>query len=424
MNRRIIIIVIVVLGILCVCSLYLVYLIRTNTSFLSFDIPQEAVQDNNSNRSTDIEKQEDVDLATLIKKDLIIPEEINSSLRGRTLNIPQAFEISLYASNLGNTRFMDLDEADNIFVTDMKGGRVFLVKDTDGDGYAENNIVVDSNLRNPHGIDWYKSDLYVAEEHQVIVYRNIDENGKYSNKEVIIENLPNGGGHSSRTVVIGPDEKIYVVAGSSCNICEEDDERRAAIFRYAIDGGWEEMFAEGLRNTVGFVFDDEGKMWGVDNGRDRIGDEIPVEELNLIEYQKNYGWPYCHGNQINNPEYPDRSDFCKNQTQSPAFEMQAHSAPLGLTLTPDSLRYPGLENNAIIAFHGSWNRTIPTGYKIVRIDISKSDSQTINLISGWLEDDGNVWGRPVDVKFNSKGELYISDDKAGVIYKVSITSNF
>jgi glucose/arabinose dehydrogenase len=255
------------------------------------------------------------------------------------------------------------------------------------------------------------------------VYRTIKLDGSYSKKEVLINDI-GGGGHVTRTIVIGPDEKIYVSIGSTCNVCEETDPNRAAVVQYNLDGSGGKLFASGLRNSVGIVFHysnalNKSQLWSVDNGRDDIGDNLPLEEVNIIEQGKNYGWPYCHSFLEVNPEFPERFSYCKMQTQPPAFGMQAHSAPLSISFPPLVSAWQGLSNVAFIAFHGSWNRTVPTGYKVVHLDTTNSNSQTIDFISGWYETDGNVWGRPVDIKFDSTGRMFISDDKAGAIYLVT-----
>ncbi len=153
------------------------------------------------------------------------------------------------------------------------------------------------------------------------------------------------------------------------------------------------------------------------NGRDRIGNDLPVEEVNIIEKGRHYGWPYCHGSGIPNPEYPDKENYCRHSTEFPIYEMQAHSAPLGLSFVPEGFARELDQEDLIIAFHGSWNRTVPTGYKLIKIDTSNKQARAVDFITGWLLDNGTVWGRPVEVKFFNNA-LFISDDKTGVVYKV------
>lgn len=348
----------------------------------------------------------------LVKQELSIPDQFKNGTfaQSRTLFIPENAKISLYSAGLTSPRFMAFDDDGNLYVTEINSGQVVLIKDSENDFVGDQQIVVDKGLRKPHGIDYFEDDLYVGEEHQIIVYRSIKSNGTYATKEILIPNLPTDGGHSSRTVIVGPDRKLYVSIGSSCNVCVESDERRAAIVQYNLDGSGEKIFAKGLRNSVGITFLND-KLWSVDNGRDRIGDDLPPEEVNIITEGKHYGWPYCYGDRFPNPEYQNQLEFCQVETTSPTYEMQAHSAPLGFDFSPEKIM--------TIAFHGSWNRTEPTGYKVVTIDTNAENPQVEDYITGWL--DGNtVWGRPVDVQYRTAHEIFITDDYAGAIYRLTI----
>lgn len=360
-----------------------------------------------------------------------VPDEFTDDApRGMQLTLPENLEISVFAAGLGKPRFFDFDDEGNIYVTDIGGGRVLFMPDRNHDGTADEIITVEKGLRNPHGIDFVDGDLYVAEEHQVFALRTLSGDGTYDKKEVVIENLPTGGGHVTRTVVIGPDDKIYVSVGSSCNVCM-DRVRRAAILQYDMDGTNEQIIANGLRNAVGMVFSGE-KLWVTENGRDQLGDNLPPEEINIVEPGKNtysyYGWPYCHGRNGVSPEFSGKEEFCQTENIPPFFEMQAHSAPLGLAFYPSRLEDDqGLskefDDNLFVAFHGSWNRTEPTGYKIVRINPTYQQPEQLDVVSGWLLPNGTSWGRPVGVGFDQKGALFISDDKAGILYRVTERKN-
>jgi len=380
------------------------YFVRTNTHFLNTNIPIEEINQNNFN----VETQEYKTITELLPQPLVV-----NGIE-RVLYLPSGFTISVYSSDFSNPRSFAFDEKGNMFVTEKGEGRVMMV--------MKNGIkkIIDSNMRNIHGIEFYKEDLYVAEEHQVVVYRKVGTSGNFAKKEVLIENLPKGGHHTTRSLVISPDGKIYLSIGSTCNVCEEKDKRRAAIVWYDLDGSGEEVFAEGLRNSVGLTikeFEEGYVLWGVDNGRDGIGNDLPVEEVNIIDKGMHYGWPFCHGIGIPNPEYPDRENYCRYSTEFPTYEIQAHSAPLGLSFVPAGFA-PGLDQeDLIIAYHGSWNRTVPTGYKITRIDTSNPQAKPVNFITGWLLEGGSVWGRPVEARFFDNS-LFISDNKVGVIYKV------
>ena len=349
---------------------------------------------------------------------LVVPDVfVNQSPTNRTLTVPEGYTVSVFAAGLGKARFFDVADDGTVYLTDLNG-RVLAIRDDNDDNVADTIATVDSNLRSPHGIDWFGDDLYIGEEDQVVVYRSVKPDGSFDRKDVLVSGLPAGEGHFTRTVQIGPDGKLYVSVGSSCNLCEETDPRRAAIVRYNPDGTGEEVFATGLRNSVGFVFS-AGKIWATENGRDRIGDNIPPEEINIVEQGKHYGWPYCHGDSDTGPEFPDRSEFCRTEIQKPQYKFQAHSAPLGLTFVPSGTTFPNAMRNALfVALHGSWNRTDPTGYKVITFDTSDQNPDAKDFIFGWLLADGSSWGRPVGVGFSKNGSLLISDDKAGVLYNV------
>ena len=398
---------------------YGIYFVATNTHFLNFNISDEDIDQNNLQvPKVDEEKYK---FTSLVKKKLNVPDRFKDSVPAeKTLNIPEDFEISVFYAGFGGIRHFDFDEDDNLIAADIKAGKVFMIKDFDKDGIGDESIIIDESLRSIHSIEYFEGDLYSGEEDKIVVYKGLNELGEFREKKVLVSGLPTGG-HRTRTVVIGPDRKMYVSVGSSCNVCLEENELRAAVLRYDLNGNFEKVFAKGLRNSVGMVFKGTD-LWSVDNGRDRIGEDLPFEEVNVVREDKHYGWPYCHSDQESNPEFPDRLNFCLKETVRPIYKMQAHSAPLDLKFGPTDISnnaFPGnLEETLFVSFHGSWNRTVPTGYKIVRIDTNTEDSSVINFITGWLEEGGRVWGRPVGLGFDSNGRMFISDDHIGAIYIV------
>lgn len=379
-----------------------------NTSLFTTKISNEELAKHNLNENIDYE---------------LVPRNVN----GKTINVPKGFTLNVFAKNVGSARFMSASPDDTLFIGTKDNDKIYAVKDTNNDNVADSVNVIESGLNSPHSVFYYKKDLYLGEENRVSAYRSIKSDGTYTKKEILIDNLPagnklTGGGHKTRTVAIGPDEKMYVSIGSSCNVCEENDERRATIMRFNIDGSNGEIFATGLRNTVGFDFKN-GQLYGADMGRDQIGDDIPPEEINIIQKNKDYGWPYCYGDNIANPEFPEKTDFCKTKTEKPFANIQAHSAPLGVSFLSQAAQstWPKqYQDGMLVALHGSWNRTIPTGYKVVYIDMSTDEPKQYNFLSGWLENNAEAWGRPVGMVFDSKGNLYLSDDKQGLIYKLSL----
>ncbi|RIK43410.1 MAG: hypothetical protein DCC58_09690 [Chloroflexi bacterium] len=249
----------------------------------------------------------------------------------------------------------------------------------------------------------------------------IDENGDgfYESSEPIVAGLPDDGGHSTRTIRFGPDGALYVSIGSSCNICQEADPRRATIMRYEADGGNGRIFASGLRNAVGIFFDPtSGLFWATNNGSDGMGDDVPPETLNLVVDGGDYGWPRCHSGDIPDPNFGGEG-ACDGVTQ-PVVRMQAHSAPLGLTRMVGSALGPAWDGAMYIAFHGSWNRSIPTGYKVVALPMAGDTptGEVLDFATDWLLPDGTWWGRPVDVIQAPDGSMLISDDAGGRIFRV------
>lgn len=332
------------------------------------------------------------------------------------IHLPPGFKINVFASELGTPRFMAFSPDGILFVTIIDQGKVIALPDKNKDGKANRAITFIEGLSHPHGIAFYRDYLYVGETDKIVrfKYRGFDlPPGK---KEVIVSNLPTSG-HFTRTIGFSPDGKMYVSIGSSCNVCEEKDERRAAILQFNPDGSGGRVFARGLRNSVGFTWrPGTDEIWATDNGRDWLGDDLPPEEIDIVKEGKHYGWPYCYGDRIPDPQY-NKADFCKN-TIPPVFQMQAHSAPLGLTFYTEKGFPKEYQGDLFVAFHGSWNRSVPTGYKVVHIKIKNGKPEGIeDFATGWLKG-SKAWGRPVDVIVGPDGGLYVSDDRDGFIYRI------
>jgi len=237
----------------------------------------------------------------------------------------------------------------------------------------------------------------------------------------MIDNYPTEGAHRTRTVAFLPDGRMVVSIGSSCNACVEEDPRRAAILVY--DGPettGERLFATGLRNAVGLaVHPETGRLWSTNNGRDMMGDDLPPETVYIVEEGLDYGWPYCHGGDVIDPELGG-PDTCQDVGR-PVVQMQAHSAPLGLAFYNGDEFPEDYQGDLFIAFHGSWNRSEPTGYKVVRLllDGSQPAGPVEDFASGWLDEETNqASGRPVGLAVGPDGALYVSDDKGGFIYRI------
>ena len=219
-------------------------------------------------------------------------------------------------------------------------------------------------------------------------------------------------------MAIDSEGSLYVSVGSSCNVCK-DDGRRAAILRFKADGSDEVLFARGTRNAVGLAWKPgTDELWATDNGRDFLGDDLPPDEVNVLKENGDYGWPRCYGKSIADTSQKGSEAECPGTLPS-RIDLQAHSAPLGLRFVPESSALAkNIPGQLLIAYHGSWNRREPTGYKVVVADISGAEPVVRDLITGWYAN-GDVWGRPVDVAFAPDGSLFITDDKAGAVYRVT-----
>ncbi len=349
-------------------------------------------------------------------------QRIVSSIEEMHLTYPKDIQINIFASHVPRARHMAFDDQGILFVTQTRQGNVSALPDLNRNGKADQIVSILKNRNSPHGIaftqignDYF---LYIAEEDQVVRFKRLKKPFHYGEEQVIVAGIPTGG-HFTRTIKIKND-KLYLSVGSSCNVCIEENPLRAAISSYNLDGTRHEIFAEGLRNSVGIEFSPySGELWGVNNGRDWQGDDHPREELNIIKKGKHYGWPYCHEKNVPDPEYGRIMD-CKI-TEPPAYTFTAHMAPLGLEFYLRGNLPEKYINSLFIAFHGSWNRSQPAGYKVVRVILDKAGKilSHEDFISGWLRPNGKKDGRPVDLQLSPQGDLYLSDDYAGVVYKIS-----
>jgi glucose/arabinose dehydrogenase len=335
------------------------------------------------------------------------------------VSVPEGFGISLYADGLADPRMMTMGPDGHVYLAERGANRIVRLPDRDGDGVVDDVEVVADGLSAPSSIDFYEDgSLYIGETRRVLRVTLTGSPAVADEVEVIVDGLPSGG-HSTRTVLFSPDWAwLYVSVGSSCNICEEDDSRRAAIVRYRPDGSGEEIYATGLRNAVGITFrPGTDELWATNNGRDWMGDDQPPETIYVVEEGDDAGWPQCHSGRIVDPEFGEPGD-CEG-VLDPVVEMQAHSAPLGLRFYTGTQFPEVYHGDLFVAFHGSWNRSVPTGYKVVRIPIEGGQPGAVmDFATGWLREDGSDWGRPVDVLTAKDGSLLISDDDGGRIYRV------
>jgi glucose/arabinose dehydrogenase len=337
--------------------------------------------------------------------------------RQRALQVASGLNISLYATGLRSPRFMALGPNGDVFVGTWFSGNVYVLTNRHGGPRAERVVPLLTGLNLPHSVAYNKGLLYVAEQNQVSVMRFNPDRVSVSNRHVLVSGLPIGGRHVTRTVSLGPDGLMYVSIGSSCNVCVEADKRRAAIMRFRLDGSHGEIFARGMRNPVGLAWQPGANvLWATVNGRDLLGDNVPPDLVTAVHRGDNFGWPYCYGRRQPDPDVPPPHGYCASVTL-PTEMIQAHSAPLGLAFANGGL---------YVAFHGSWNRARPTGYKIDFIPFNGGRAGAPrDVITGWLPSDarnsGDAWGRPVGLLQLGDGSLLVSDDLAGVIYRVTFS---
>ena len=349
-------------------------------------------------------------------------EQKTVELEDMQLSVPDDIQISIFANDVPKARHMAFDDQGVLFLSQSRKGKVVALPDTDHNGRADKTLTILKNRKVPHGLAFAQLPsgyyLYVAEEEQVIRMKRLSKPFRYGPPEIIIPNIPDGG-HFTRTIKIKGD-KLYLSVGSSCNACIEKNKIRAAISTYDLDGKNGKIFAAGLRNSVGIEFSPySDELWGVNNGRDWQGNEFPKEELNIIHQGKHYGWPFCNENRIPDPDFSGHMD-CSN-TEPPAYMFPAHWAPLGLAFYRKGSLDSSYDNSVFIAFHGSWNHTNPEGYKVIRVTLNDKGEilRHQDLITGWLLPNGDKDGKPVDLEQSPEGDLYLSDDYRGVVYRIT-----
>lgn len=340
------------------------------------------------------------------------------------LIMPAGFSINVYG-RVDNARSMAMGTKGTLFVSNRNGNSVYALVDTNGDFKADKRFVIASGLKMPNGVAFKDGSLYVAEIDKLWRFDEIENNlENVPTPTLIYEDYPADRHHGWKYIAFGPDGKLYVPVGAPCNICESKDAIYASITRMDPDGSNREIYASGVRNTVGFTWHPvTGELWFTDNGRDLLGDEIPPCELNRVtQIGQHFGYPYCHGGDIKDPEFGDKrpcSDFIK-----PAQKLNPHVAPLGLKFYTGSMFPIQYQNKVIIAEHGSWNRSPEAGHTGHVLSIVSEENGVgtsyETFISGFLNKETNkAWGRPVDVLILNDGSMLVSDDLSGTIYRIT-----
>ncbi len=346
----------------------------------------------------------------------------SSTPRLDAIVLPEGFKISLFSEGVGGAREMALGDKGTVFVGSMREGKVYAVTDSDGDFHADRVRVLAEGLNWPNGVAFRQGSLYVAEINRVTRFDDIEANLDHPPTPVVVnDTFPAERHHGWKFIRFGPDGKLYVPVGAPCNICERlDNPLYASISRMNPDGSGLEVFASGVRNTVGFDWHPvTGDLWFSDNGRDNLGDNRPPDELNrAAKPGMHFGYPYCHGGFISDPEFGSKHP-CSDFTP-PAQNLGPHVAAIGVMFYNGDQFPAEYKNQLFIAEHGSWNRSIPLGYRVTlaRIDGNQKVVNYEVFAEGWLQGE-EAWGRPVALLQLPDGSLLVSDDKAGVIYRIS-----
>jgi glucose/arabinose dehydrogenase len=344
------------------------------------------------------------------------PERLKLS----TLTLPPGFSISVYADNVPNARSLALGPNGTVFVGTRTAGRVYALVDANKDQKADDVLTLATGLNMPNGVAVRNGALYVAEISRILRFDNIEASLRKPPAPVVVNaSYPADQHHGWKFIAFGPDGLLYVPVGAPCNVCERDDPRYASITRMKPDGTGVEVFASGIRNTVGFDWHPQtGELWFTDNGRDLLGDDLPPDELNRASAMgQHFGFPYCHGGTLADPVFGAKRPC--SAFIAPARALGPHVAALGMRFYAGSMFPPEYRGQILIAEHGSWNRSTPIGYRVRRVTLKGNEVVGDEpFVDGWLQG-RTAWGRPVDVLVMPDGAVLVSDDTAGAVYRIS-----
>ncbi len=352
-------------------------------------------------------------------------EDFKESMLSR-LSVPQGFKVSIAATGLGKPRMMAVGQDGSLYITRRDQGDVLKLNDKDGDGRFEELKTVVTNFPGVHGITIKDGFVYLVANRE-LKRSKMKPDGTLEMPVMLIKDLPDGGQHPNRTLAFGPDGMLYITVGSTCNDCNESNPENATILQATPDGKQRRIYARGLRNTIGFDWHPQtGEMWGMDNGTDWRGDDLPPEELNNIKDSAHYGWPLVYAAQQvdstrEDPAGTTKAEFAKKTLPS-ALTFPAHSAPINFLFLSKANTFPqDYKNDALVTWHGSWNKTNPDGFKVQRIRyVDGKPSGAEDFLTGFLnKETRSRFGRPAGLAISAKGVVYISDDANGVIYAVS-----
>lgn len=334
------------------------------------------------------------------------------------INLPPGFSIEIWSDEVPNARSLALGANGTVFASTRRDGRVYALMPRDN--ASPTVITLAENLNMPNGVAFHDGDLYVAENSRIFRYPGIEASlPEVPKPEIVIDTLPSERHHGWRYIDFGPDGKLYFALGAPCNVCDRDG--FANISRINRDGTGREIVAYGVRNSVGFTWHPEtGDLWFTDNGRDMLGDDIPPGELNHAPRDGlHFGFPYCHGDDINDPEYGQNRDCA--DFEPPAQKLDPHVAALGVLFYNGDMFPDEYRGQAFLAEHGSWNRSQRIGYRVTLVRMKDGKAVGYEVFAeGWLKNE-EVSGRPVDLLVIADGSMLLSDDQNGVIYRISYT---
>jgi glucose/arabinose dehydrogenase len=380
----------------------------------------EEVVMNSDHRNTSNRVSHLVALALIISV-LFVENQVDAgALPLDTITLPPGFIITVYADNVPNARGMALGQNGILFVGSKEKGNVYAVVDKDGDQRADDVFTIAEGLNMPVGVAYRGGSLFVSAVDRILRFDKIEQRLTNPPAPATIKNVfPNETKHGWKFIAFGPDGKLYVPVGAPCNSCEPDPDRYALIARVDQDGSGYEVVARGVRNSVGFDWDPTTHdLWFTDNGRDYLGDNQPPDELNhASKAGLHFGYPYCHGGTISDPEYGNKH-ACR-EFIAPMVTLGSHVASLGMRFYTGAMFPPKYRRQIFIAEHGSWNRSEKIGYRITFVSRDEQGGVRYSVFAeGWLQGQ-KAWGRPADVLVMPDGALLVSDDSAGAIYRIS-----
>ncbi len=364
-------------------------------------------------------RQEQIQRNNLISKEFVEepildglkPQIINIKDKKQTLYLPESFKISILTQGFKSPQFVRADDKGNIFVTDSEANTLWIVPNDN----PQQPKVVDNKLKGIMSLDWYNGSVYIVTDTKVIQYIDVQSDGSYKERKTLIDNLPKPNNNTYHTISVY-DNRIYIAIPANCETCKPKDQKFGSIVSYAMDGKDEQLFAKGLKQITDIVLNEDNFVV-TDIGRTGISNQLPMVEINKIEEGKDYGWPYCYGDANVDPKHTEQSDFCKNKAESSVAELAKGNGVSGFSLIPNKF-YNDFANNYVFIYQGGQNKSIPKGYKVVIKDINQ-DSTAKNFITGWLLSDGTIWGSPKGVVFDNNGAMIITDQKNGLLYKVT-----